>query len=74
MNKKRTGQSLYHVEKPSERFAIKDPTYCPNCGTDASGFSEISEKFGLRLMDDGVTRVQSWCRDCRGFRFSNKRN
>jgi len=48
-----------------ERLVIRDPTSCPNCGLEASGHSEIVERFGLRLMEDGVTRVQSWCRECR---------
>jgi|APSaa5957512535_1039671.scaffolds.fasta_scaffold11590_4 hypothetical protein len=52
-----------------ERLVIRDPTYCPNCDKSASGHSEIVELFGLRLMSDGVTRVQSWCKECRSTGF-----
>jgi hypothetical protein len=74
MNKKRVKQSVYKIVESKNKHVIKDPTFCPNCGIDASGFSEISEKFGLRNMSDGITRVQSWCKDCRNYRFSNKFN
>ena len=45
--------------------SIKDSTTCPNCEKTAIGYDSIIQDFGLRNMDDGVTRVQSWCRDCR---------
>jgi len=65
---------LHELEESRGSFSIKDPTYCPACGTGASGSSEIVKKFGLRTMEDGVTRVQSWCKGCRGYRFSTRLN
>ncbi len=44
---------------------IKDPAMCPHCFRTAAGHESIIKNFGLRNMDDGTTRVQSWCRDCR---------
>ncbi len=44
---------------------IKDPTGCPQCFQTAEGIDSIKSRFGLRKMADGVTRVQSWCKDCR---------
>jgi len=48
-------------------FILHDPTSCPNCGLDAKGLDDIISNFGLRNMDDGSVRVQSWCRNCRNF-------
>ena len=48
-------------------FIIQDPTDCPNCGLIASGLDDITVNFGLRNMDDGSVRVQSWCRNCRNY-------
>lgn len=44
---------------------IKDPAICPHCFRTATGHKSIIKIFGLRNMDDGTTRVQSWCKDCR---------
>ena len=44
---------------------IKNPTSCPSCQKVAVGYDAIIVDFGLRNMYDGVTRVQSWCRNCR---------
>jgi len=44
---------------------IRDSTVCPHCQKSAIGYDSIIRDFGLRNMDDGVTRVQSWCRECR---------
>lgn len=44
---------------------IKDSTSCPSCQKVAVGYDSIIADFGLRNMDDGITRVQSWCRNCR---------
>ena len=44
---------------------IKDSTSCPHCEKTALGIDSIVRDFGLRNMSDGVTRVQSWCKDCR---------
>lgn len=74
MNKKRIHQSLARSSGFRGKFVIKDPTFCPNCNLEASGYSEIVEKFGLRDMGDGTIRVQSWCKDCRGYRFGNMQN
>lgn len=70
--KKKT-QSV-NLDNFNGKFAVKDPTFCPNCGDSASGISEIMEKFGLRTMDEGIIRVQSWCKQCRGYRYGNKFN
>jgi len=44
---------------------LKDQTSCPHCGRIASGTTSIQSFFGFRKMDDGITRVQSWCKPCR---------
>ena len=44
---------------------IRDPTNCPNCGKTATGKTAIFTFFGLRTMQDGLIREQSWCRKCR---------
>ncbi len=44
---------------------MMDSTLCPHCFKTAIGLDSIIKDFGLRNMDDGVTRVQSWCKDCR---------
>lgn len=44
---------------------IKDFTRCPHCGITASGNSSVKNIFGFRNMGNGITRVQSWCKDCR---------
>lgn len=44
---------------------IRDPTNCPHCGRITSGKPAIHSFFGFRKMADGITRVQSWCRECR---------
>lgn len=43
----------------------KNCTSCPNCEKVASSHYEILSLFGFRNMSDGVTRVQSWCKECR---------
>ena len=49
------------------RPTIKDSTSCPrsHCHATATGIDAIIRDFGLRNMGDGITRVQSWCKDCR---------
>ena len=46
-------------------ISMRDSTLCPHCSKTAIGIDSIIEDFGLRNMSDGVTRVQSWCKDCR---------
>ena len=46
-------------------ISMMDSTLCPHCSKTATGIDSIIKDFGLRNMDDGVTRVQSWCKDCR---------
>ena len=46
-------------------ISMRDSTLCPHCLKTATGLDSIIKYFGLRNMDDGVTRVQSWCKDCR---------
>jgi hypothetical protein len=55
------------ISKFTGMFAIQDPTDCPNCGLIANGLDDITVNFGLRNMDDGSVRVQSWCRNCRNY-------
>ena len=40
---------------------------CPKCGKSAGSRKEIEKKFGYRNID-GMSRPQSWCRDCRSHR------
>jgi len=46
-------------------YLMKDLTRCPQCGRTASGRPFIQSFFGFRKMEDGITRVQSWCKPCR---------
>ena len=47
-------------------FRIILPWICPNCKkSSASTISELIKNFGLRIMGNGTTRNQSWCRECR---------
>ncbi|MGI0101701.1 MAG: hypothetical protein ACREA7_03790 [Nitrosotalea sp.] len=46
---------------------VKDPATCPHCGISSSGLVSIQSIFGMRNMDNGTLRVQSWCRECRKF-------
>jgi len=48
-----------------ENISVMDSTLCPHCFKTAVGLDSILKDFGLRNMSDGVTRVQSWCKDCR---------
>jgi len=44
---------------------MTDSALCPHCFKTAIGIETTIKFFGLRNMSDGVTRVQSWCKDCR---------
>jgi hypothetical protein len=46
-------------------ISMMNSTLCPHCSKTATGLDSIIKNFGLRNMSDGVTRVQSWCKDCR---------
>ncbi|BDQ31728.1 hypothetical protein NZNM25_18660 [Nitrosopumilus zosterae] len=46
------------------RNRLESATKCPKCGIVAIGNSEIERLFGYRKMGE-ITRVQSWCRECR---------
>jgi len=37
---------------------------CPKCGRTAASRQEVEKEFGFRNVD-GITRPQSWCRECR---------
>ena len=43
---------------------LEPATKCPKCGITAIGNSDMEKLFGFRKMD-GISRVQSWCRECR---------
>jgi hypothetical protein len=60
-------QSDFNISQFTGIFVIHDPTSCPNCGLGANGFDEILTNFGLRNMNNGSVRVQSWCRSCRNY-------
>ncbi len=48
----------------TEKIAI--PHTCPHCKVvTAVTREELEEKFGLRNMNEDLTRNQSWCRECR---------
>jgi len=53
------------VSIPCENISITDSALCPQCFKTAIGIDATIKLFGLRNMADGVTRVQSWCKDCR---------
>ena len=46
-------------------ISMTDSALCPHCFKNAIGIEATIKFFGLRNMSDGVTRVQSWCKDCR---------
>ena len=61
-------QSLYDVtvSHKDNQFKIILPWKCPSCNIiKANTREELEEKFGLRRMQDGIVRNQSWCRGCR---------
>lgn len=46
------------------KYRIKPSTKCPSCGKIAISNNEIETLFGFRKMN-GISRYQSWCKDCR---------
>jgi hypothetical protein len=48
-----------------ESKCVTTSALCPHCFKTAMGIDNTIKFFGLRNMVDGVTRVQSWCKDCR---------
>ena len=48
-----------------EKSRIPNSTSCPQCSLIASELQTIFDKFGLRKMNDGTIRTQSWCRNCK---------
>ena len=68
MRLRRFKQSLYDVtvSHKDNQFKIILPWKCPSCNIiKANTREELEEKFGLRKMQDGIVRNQSWCRGCR---------
>ena len=47
------------------KFKTILPWSCPNCEKIANTQAELIENFGLRKMEDGIIRNQSWCKNCR---------
>ncbi len=45
-------------------ISARESAKCPKCNRTATSRQEIEEKFGFRNVD-GMTRPQSWCRECR---------
>ena len=45
-------------------ISAKENVRCPKCGKESKSRQEIEKEFGFRNMD-GITRSQSWCRNCR---------
>ena len=61
-------KSIYDVIESykDSSFKIILPWSCPNCnGITANTRAELIENFGLRKMEDGTIRNQSWCKGCR---------
>ena len=57
----------FDISQFSGMFVVQDPTSCPNCKLGVEGLHDILTHFGLRNMNDGTVRVQSWCRTCRNY-------
>lgn len=55
---------LVTIGEKFSSVARTDSALCPHCSKTAEGLDSVIKEFGLRNMDD-VTRVQSWCKDCR---------
>ncbi|MFN0062183.1 MAG: hypothetical protein ACKVPX_06680 [Myxococcaceae bacterium] len=50
-----------HGQRVREMNEVPKRAHCPRCGCEGP----TEELFGVRRMDDGRRRPQSWCRDCR---------
>ena len=46
-------------------FLIRDFAFCPHCRISVNGIIPILQYFGLRNMENGIVKVQSWCIKCR---------
>ena len=49
----------------NSNYKIILPGICPHCGLTVDSLNSVITKFGLRRMQDGIIRNQSWCRMCR---------
>ena len=68
LNSDKLRKLFYRSSTPQNEsnFRIELPWICPNCEqTRAESKDELIEKFGLRKMQNGTIRNQSWCRRCR---------
>jgi len=53
------------IEKHSTKKIISKITAkCPKCAKLVKGHEDVQKYFGFRIMD-GISKPQSWCRDCR---------
>lgn len=58
----------------NSNYKIIIPGICPHCGLTVDALNDVITKFGLRRMQDGTIRNQSWCRKCRSqYRISGGR-
>jgi len=55
------GDSIQHGSK----YRIAVPSTCPHCEKVAQTLDGVVAEFGLRIMNDGSVRDQSWCNECR---------
>ena len=60
-----TGPSLV---VPNEDEAVPALATCPQCEKVAETVEQVEKRFGYRVMANGSTRVQSWCRCCRSIK------
>ena len=61
---------LINLKIPSLQKPIIDRHKCPKCGKVSVSKEQIDEFFGFRTVD-GILRVQSWCKECRGRKSTN---
>jgi hypothetical protein len=57
---------LINLQMPTLKNPTTERHTCPVCGKIALSHEEIDKDFGFRTDTTGKTRVQSWCRQCRG--------
>ncbi len=57
---------LINLQMPTFKNPTIEKHTCPVCGKIALSREEIDKDFGFRTDSAGKTRIQSWCRQCRG--------
>ena len=56
---------LINLKIPPLQKPIQDRHKCPKCGKVSLSKEQIDNDFGFRTVN-GILRVQSWCKECRG--------